>query len=93
MNERIAKLAATLQKQEAALIVSPANRRYYTGFASSDGLLWVTADEARFLTDFRYIEAAGNRVHGVRCKQSSRFFADAFGSLKELGHSPRAARK
>lgn len=82
MNERIARLAAALQPDEAALVLSQANRLYYTGFASDSGLLWVTAKEARFLTDFRYIEAAKKETRDLPCKQSSRFFADAFGSLK-----------
>jgi len=42
----------------AALIESPVNRRYLTGFASSYGHLLITADNAVFLTDSRYIEAA-----------------------------------
>ncbi len=85
MNERIARLASELRSDEAALILSQANRLYYTGFASDSGLLWVTAHEARLLTDFRYIEAAKRETHDVSCKQSNRFFADAFGSLKERG--------
>ncbi|MBE6827189.1 MAG: aminopeptidase P family protein [Ruminococcaceae bacterium] len=47
---------------DAALIVSPENRFYYTGFESSDGFLIVTAHDAFFITDGRYIEAAQNTV-------------------------------
>ncbi|MBQ3094587.1 MAG: aminopeptidase P family protein, partial [Clostridia bacterium] len=66
----------------AALILSAPNRRYYTAFDASDGALWVTADEARFLTDFRYIEAAQNGVDDIPCKESRRLFADTIAQLK-----------
>ncbi len=54
----IKKLQSTLENSQAYLIVSPENRRYLTGFASSDGYLLVTKNESVFLTDSRYIEAA-----------------------------------
>ena len=47
---------------DSALIVSPENRRYFTEFPSSDGFLLVTRDDAVFITDSRYIEAAENKV-------------------------------
>ncbi len=49
---------------DAALILSKENRRYYTGFPSSAGILFVTRDQAYFLIDFRYIEAAQKAVRG-----------------------------
>lgn len=54
----IKKLQSTLENSQAYLIVSPENRHYLTGFASSDGYLLVTKTESVFLTDSRYIEAA-----------------------------------
>ena len=47
---------------EACLVWSPENRRYLTGFPSSDGVLLFTKDTALFFTDSRYIEAAQNTV-------------------------------
>lgn len=47
---------------DGALIISPENRFYFTGFPSSDGFLLVSADRAVFITDGRYIEAAQNAV-------------------------------
>ena len=85
MNERVKRLAATLEKGQAALILSQANRLYYTDFDADAGALWVTADDACFLTDFRYIEAAEKAVRGVRCVQSNRLFADAIAALKKAG--------
>jgi Xaa-Pro aminopeptidase len=48
-----------------AMITSPVNRRYFTGFNSSDGFLLVFENEAFFLTDSRYTEAAEREAHGV----------------------------
>ena len=49
-------------KNDCVIISSPENRRYFTGFNSSDGFLVITNDEAIFFTDSRYIEAAQNQV-------------------------------
>ncbi|MBR5134237.1 MAG: aminopeptidase P family protein [Clostridia bacterium] len=87
MNQRIAALAATLDAKEAAIITAPSNILYYTGFPTDSGLLWITADDACFLTDFRYIEAAVRSVNGIRCEESNRFFADAQKALRGRGVS------
>ncbi|MDR0904322.1 MAG: Xaa-Pro peptidase family protein [Ruminococcus sp.] len=59
-------LRAKLDLQGAcALICSPVNRRYFTGFNSSDGYVLIFEDEAYFLVDSRYHEAAKNTVKGV----------------------------
>jgi Xaa-Pro aminopeptidase len=47
-----------LNNIDAAIITSKYNRRYLTGFESSDGILFLTKDKAIYLVDFRYIEAA-----------------------------------
>lgn len=49
---------------DAALITSEQNRRYYTGFHSTAGILFVTREAAYFLIDFRYIEAARAQIAG-----------------------------
>ncbi|MBQ8014682.1 MAG: aminopeptidase P family protein, partial [Clostridia bacterium] len=58
----IKKLQEKLENNQAFLVSSPENRRYLTGFASSDGYLLLTKNEAIFLIDSRYIEAAQNRI-------------------------------
>jgi len=55
-------------KMDGCLIVSPENRRYFTCFDSSDGYLLVTKDRAVFITDSRYIEAAGKAVTNCEVK-------------------------
>lgn len=57
--EKITKLQEFLKNShEAILIHSPENRRYFTGFPSTDGYLVVTKDDAVLFADSRYIEAA-----------------------------------
>jgi len=59
--ERIRQAMAEL-KLEALLIINQANRLFATGFNSSDGALLVTARDAWFFTDSRYIEAAESSI-------------------------------
>ena len=58
----IKNLQKKLEKNQAFLISSSENRRYLTGFPSSDGYLLITAHEAVFFIDSRYIEAAQNKI-------------------------------
>lgn len=58
----IKKLQLKLNDGEAFLISSPENRRYFTDFSSSDGYLLITKNEAVFMTDSRYIEAAQKEI-------------------------------
>mgnify|MGYP002406609692 FL=1 len=68
MMTKVEKLAAALpQEVDGAIITSPHNRRYLTGFPSSAGLVLVTKQTAYFLTDFRYIEAAKRVVLDMEC--------------------------
>ena len=57
------KLISSLpSKVDGVLIVSETNRRYFTSFPSSDGILLATKKGSVFLTDSRYIEEAQNTV-------------------------------
>ncbi|MBQ4626662.1 MAG: aminopeptidase P family protein [Clostridia bacterium] len=60
----IQKLQSKLNDGEGIIVVSPENRRYLTGFPSSDGYLLVTPCESILLADSRYIEAAQNTAEG-----------------------------
>ena len=55
---------------DGAIIMSSHNRRYFTGFHSSAGVLLVTRGKSVFLTDFRYIEAARRAIEntGIECE-------------------------
>ena len=50
---------------DAVLLFGEANRFYATGFRSTDGAAVITADNAYFFTDSRYIEAAQNTISGA----------------------------
>lgn len=60
----ITALAKTLKENEGYLIVSPENARYFTAFDSSNAWIFVTARKSVYMTDSRYIEAAGKNVDG-----------------------------
>lgn len=66
MNTSLKLLAAMMPEgTDAVLISSETNRRYFTGFASDAGYLFVTRSQAWLLTDFRYTEAARREVKDV----------------------------
>ncbi len=79
--DKTEQLAARLPGDgDAALILTPHNRRYLTGFPSSAGWLVVSRKGAWFLTDFRYIEAARTQVKGAECRLITRVM-EALSSL------------
>lgn len=63
VNDILSKLISALPDSvDGALIVSEENRKYFTGFDSTDGILLATKNGSTFLTDSRYIEAAQNVI-------------------------------
>lgn len=46
----------------AVIVAKPENRRYFSGFTGSSGLLVVSRTAARLITDFRYIEQAARQA-------------------------------
>ena len=63
---RADRLAEALRESEldCLLVTQMVNVRYLTGFTGSNGACIVTPDERLFLTDFRYVEQAGEQVKG-----------------------------
>ena len=55
---------------DALVLTSEVSRRYATGFASSAGAVYVSAKQAVFFTDFRYIEAARAAVEGFSVREA-----------------------
>lgn len=51
-------------KRTCAVITDEVNRRYFTGFKSSDGVVVCFKDKAYFIIDFRYYEKAAETVKG-----------------------------
>lgn len=68
---------------DAALIVTPCNRRYFTGFSSSDGFLLVTRKGSIFYTDSRYIEAAQRQIKCCEVARGKQVFSQMKAYLNE----------
>lgn len=64
--ERLTERLIGGDPQKAALVFSEHNRRYFTQFPATDGALFVTAEKAYLLMDFRYEEAA--RYQAENCE-------------------------
>ena len=56
---------------DALLLTSPVARQYAAGLRSSAGLVVITPKDALFLTDFRYIETAQERVRDMDVRQTT----------------------
>ena len=82
--EKINKLQQFLKNShEAILIHSPENRRYFTGFPSTDGYLVVTKDDAVLFTDSRYIEAAQKSITSCKAQLLTRLSNEVKAFLEE----------
>ena len=57
-----------LNENTAAIITSFANRKYLSGFTSSEGLIVVTKGKAVLFTDSRYFEAAEKQVKDLEVR-------------------------
>lgn len=70
MDDRLINLIKNIPEYEndikidAALIVSPINRFYFSGFKSSEGFVLVTREKTYFIVDFRYYNSALNCIKG-----------------------------
>jgi len=78
-------LSLLKSNKDAVIITSPENRRYFTGFNSSDGFLVITNNEAVFFTDSRYIEAAQNQITACKSVLLKRVSETISPYLKEKG--------
>ena len=69
---KLAKLREALKENglDALLVTNPYNRRYITGFTGSAGVAVVSAEDAVFITDFRYTEQAAEQVKGLQDRQT-----------------------
>lgn len=66
MNERVNNLRTLLNEKglDGLLLYKPENRRYASDFTGSTGYVLVTANYAKFITDFRYIQQASTQCNG-----------------------------
>ena len=82
---KLQKLLSELGEGYSALIISPENRKYFTGFDSSNGYLLVNSKKAVFITDGRYIEAAQNTVNSCQVVLQKRIYPQIAEILGEMG--------
>ena len=61
---KLMRLRASMEKVgiDGFLITSTYNRRFMTNFTGSAGVVLISQKEAKFITDFRYVEQAGKQA-------------------------------
>lgn len=62
----VEKLLNNIDSDQAVLITSKANIRYYSGFTSEDGMLYISQEGCYLLTDTRYTIQATEQAKGFR---------------------------
>jgi Xaa-Pro aminopeptidase len=77
---RADRLAERVREREldALLVTASVDLRWLTGFTGTNGACVLTPDERLFLTDFRYVEQAGEQVDGFEIVRAGR---DLLGDL------------
>ncbi len=85
--EKLTRLREAMEKVsiDGLLITSTYNRRYMTGFTGSAGVVLISLKEAKFITDFRYVEQAGKQAQGYEIVQHKRTLVEEVGKqVKEM---------
>ncbi len=85
---RITRLQKSMRRQKVqmALVYTPVNRLYFTGFASTVGLLAIPQEgDALFFTDFRYGEMARKQIDFARVLDSSKMYDRLNRMIKKAG--------
>ncbi|HEY4565752.1 MAG TPA: Xaa-Pro peptidase family protein [Savagea sp.] len=57
---------------DALLVTNPYNRRYMANFTGTAGVVFITKEEALFITDFRYVEQATEQAVGYMVVEQRR---------------------
>lgn len=88
MNERIKNVLTAAKDFDAVIITETVARRYLVDFETGDaGTLVITADDAYFIIDGRYIEAAEAAVKSAKVVLQDKLYeqvADLLGSAKNI---------
>lgn len=82
---KLQKIRQALQQADppALLVTSAHSRRYLTGFTGTAGVAVITADEAFFITDFRYTEQANDQIEGYEIIEQKTTLIEAVAQLVE----------
>lgn len=85
--EKLIRLREAMEKVnvDGFLITSTYNRRYMTNFTGTAGAVLISLKEAKFITDFRYVEQANKQAVGYEVVQHKGTLIDEVGKLvKEM---------
>ena len=82
---KLKKLRQALQQADlpALLVTCAHSRRYLTGFTGTAGVAVITANEAFFITDFRYTEQANDQIEGYEIIEQKTTLIEAVAQLVE----------
>ncbi|WP_342513576.1 Xaa-Pro peptidase family protein [Sporosarcina sp. FSL K6-1522] len=91
--DRITKLRNRFDelKIDGLMINGDWNRRYISGFTGSNGVVLITKDDARFITDYRYFEQATNQtnmdvvLHAEHTGHKHKIYDEVAKQVNELG--------
>lgn len=87
---RLERLRASMEKVnvDGFLITSTYNRRFMTNFTGSAGVVLISMKEAKFITDFRYVEQAGEQAVDFEIVQHTGTLLEEVGKqVKEMNIS------
>lgn len=84
--EKLQKVREGLSKLglDGLLITSNYNRRYISNFTGSSGVVLVSSTDAKFITDFRYVEQATEQCEGFDIVKHSGSIPDAVAEQVKL---------
>lgn len=86
--EKLQKVREELNKLgiDGLLITSNYNRRYISNFTGSSGVVLISKNEAKFITDFRYVEQAATQCEGFDVVKHTGSIPDEVAEqVKQLG--------
>lgn len=70
---------------DGMLITSSSNRRYMTGFTGTAGTALISEREAKFITDFRYVEQATDQAKGYEIVENRNVIEEVTEQVQSMG--------
>ncbi|WP_442601783.1 M24 family metallopeptidase [Paenibacillus sp. KN14-4R] len=73
---------------DGLLITNPQNRLYFTGFTGTAGVALISANEAVFLTDYRYVEQVRIQTKGyeiIELQNKAAIYSEVAKAAKRMG--------
>lgn len=89
--DNIRHITEALGNFDAILLTSPANRRYATGFPSTEGTVLITKKSAHFFIDSRYVEAAEKAIRNAKVELVTNKY-DWYGQVNNVLKEENVAR-